>query len=118
MRYTGWCQHDFNVQGHRDPLDTGDQTHEESEDLQGCSVRKGELETPNHSIFLIKRVSSCPFLAESPCTPRLERIGPRLGGRLAGKRHKSLVIFCGREVRKTPNALRKTAEGGAVTPQW
>ena len=36
--------------------------------LQGCSVRKGQLETPNHSVFLIKCVSSCPFLAEHPCT--------------------------------------------------
>ena len=36
--------------------------------LQGCSFTKGELETPNSSIFLIRRVSSSPFLAEPPCT--------------------------------------------------
>jgi hypothetical protein len=32
----------------------------------GCSVRKGQLETPNHSVLLIKHFSSCPFLAEPP----------------------------------------------------
>jgi hypothetical protein len=37
------------------------------EDIQGCSVRKGELKTPNNSGFLIRRVSSSPFLAKPPC---------------------------------------------------
>jgi hypothetical protein len=42
--------------------------------LQGCSVRKGELETTNHSVFLIKSVSSSPFLTEPPCMGKRGRV--------------------------------------------
>jgi hypothetical protein len=35
--------------------------------LQGGSARKGELEIPHHSVFMIQRASSSPFLAEHPC---------------------------------------------------
>ena len=57
--------------------------------LQGCSVRKGQLETPNHSVYLKKRVSSSPFLAEPPytrCAPESALIQPALSGRRHGDR--------------------------------
>jgi hypothetical protein len=48
----------------------GERTSTAAKQVQGGSARKGELETQNHSVSLIKRIFSPPFLAEPPYTVR------------------------------------------------
>jgi hypothetical protein len=57
--------------------------------LQGCSVRKGDLETTNHSFFLIKRDSRFTFLVEPPCRVRSTHRRPRAGCRPARCRRRA-----------------------------
>jgi hypothetical protein len=46
----------------------GEWTSTAANQVQGCSAKKGALETPNHSVYPINHIASSPFLAEPPCT--------------------------------------------------